>query len=108
MLEILTLLLLFFVLFCGFILLPILLMVKAVQLLFEPAINEIAGALEEKREHDWRQANAAEREKMVWYASRVAGESSAELLVLVQWSPVPAWQPHPQSESRVVWLAGDF
>lgn len=38
MLEILTLLLLFFVLFCGFILLPILLMVKAVQLLFEPAI----------------------------------------------------------------------
>jgi hypothetical protein len=56
----------FFVLCLAvFILLPILLVVKAARLLFGPAVKEVRSAVQEVREHNWQQADAFERERMV-------------------------------------------
>jgi hypothetical protein len=48
-----------------FVLLPILLVIKAAQLLFEHPLNEVVSAFIEVREHNWRNADAVGREKMV-------------------------------------------
>ncbi len=70
----------FFVLCLAvFILLPILLVVKAARLLFGPAAKEVHSAVQEVQEHNWRHADAFERERMVRKATgwrvigRVAG-----------------------------------
>jgi predicted Co/Zn/Cd cation transporter (cation efflux family) len=57
--------------FSVFIMLPILLVIKVARSLFEPAINEVVGAVNEVREQSWRHADAVEREK--WCARPVAG-----------------------------------
>ncbi len=48
-----------------FILLPILLVVKAAQLLFGPVVKEVHSAVKEVQEHKWRHLDAPERERMV-------------------------------------------
>ena len=56
----------FFVLCLAvFILLPILLVVKAVQLLFGPAVKEVHSAVQEVQEDNWQHADAVQREHMV-------------------------------------------
>jgi len=65
MFAIMTAIVLFVLVFSVFALLPILIVVKAAQLLFERPLNEVAGAANEVRDHDWRKADAVEREKMV-------------------------------------------
>jgi hypothetical protein len=49
----------------AFVLLPILLVIRAAQSLFAPAAKEVLEVLEEVREHDWRNADAVGRETMV-------------------------------------------
>jgi len=79
MLEILVVVLFLLALFATLIVLPILVVIKAAQLLFERPLNEIASAVNEVREHHWRNADAVEHEKMVRKAcgwrviGRVAG-----------------------------------
>jgi hypothetical protein len=65
MFEILTVIVLFLLVFSALILLPILLVLKAAQLLFERPLNEVVSAVNEVRDHNWRNADALEREKMV-------------------------------------------
>jgi len=48
-----------------FILLPILLVIRTAQLLFGPAVKEVHSAVQEVQEHNWRHADAFERERMV-------------------------------------------
>lgn len=66
-----------FFLLCSavFNLLPILLVVKAAQLLFGPAVKEVCSAVQEVQRHNWRHADAPERERMVRKATglRVIG-----------------------------------
>jgi len=85
----------FFVLCLAvFILLPILLVVKAVQLLFGPAVKEVHSAVQEVQEHNWRHADALERERMVHKAvgwrviGRVAG-AGALAAGAVTFAPLP-------------------
>jgi len=56
-----------FVVLClaVFILLPILLVIRAAQLLFGPAVKEVHSAVQEVQEHNWRHAYAFDRERMV-------------------------------------------
>jgi len=65
MLEIVVVIVCFLLLCSAFILLPILLMIKAAQSVFGPAVKEVHNAVDEVREHDWRQADAFDRERMV-------------------------------------------
>ena len=65
MFEILTVIVLFLLVLSVFILLPILLVLKAAQLLFERPFNEVVSAVNEVGEHNWRNADAVERERMV-------------------------------------------
>lgn len=48
-----------------FVLLPILLVIRAAQYLFKPSVGEVVSAVQEVREHNWRHADAFERERMV-------------------------------------------
>jgi hypothetical protein len=65
MFEILSVIVLFLLVFCVFVLLLILLVIKAAQLLFERPLDEVVSAVNEVRDHHWRNADAVEREKMV-------------------------------------------
>lgn len=65
MLEILVVVLFLLAFFAALIVLPILVVIKVARSLFEPAIKEVAGAVNEVRDHHWRNADAVEREKMV-------------------------------------------
>ena len=62
MLEILVFLL---VLFAALIVLPTVLVIKAAHLLSERPLNEVVSAVNEVRDHHWRNADAVERERMV-------------------------------------------
>jgi hypothetical protein len=79
MFAILTVVVLFVLVLSMFVLLPILLVLKAAQLLFERPLNEVASTVNEVRDHHWRNADAVERERMVRHAcgwrviGRVAG-----------------------------------
>ena len=79
MFEILTVFVLFLLVLSAFILLPILIVLKAAQLLFERPLNEVVSTVNEVRDHHWRNADAVERERMVRKAcgwrviGRVAG-----------------------------------
>jgi len=53
------------VVFLVFVLLPILLVIRAAQYLFKPAVDEVVTAVRETREHNWRHADAFERERIV-------------------------------------------
>ena len=85
----------FFVLcLAAFILLPILLVIRAAQLLFGPAVKEVHSAVQEVQEHNWRHADALERERMVRKATgwRVIGRvASAGALAVgaVTFAPLP-------------------
>ena len=87
MLEILAVLVFVLVMF---VLLPILLVIRAAQWLFKPAVDEV----EQAREHNWRHADAFERERMVRKATgwrvigRVAG-ASALAVGAVTFTPLP-------------------
>jgi len=77
-----------------FILLPILLVVKAARLLFGPAVKEVQSAVQEVQEQNWRHADALERERMVRKATgwRVIGRvASASALAAgaVTFTPLP-------------------
>ena len=65
MLEILAVVLFLFALFAALIVLPILVVIKAAQLLFERPLNEVVGAVNEVRGYHWRNADAVERERVV-------------------------------------------
>ena len=65
MFEILTALVLFLLVLSVLILLPILLILKAAQLLLERPLSEVVSAVNEVRDNNWRNADAAERETMV-------------------------------------------
>jgi hypothetical protein len=65
MFAILTVIVLFVLVLSVFVLLPILLILKAAQLLFEPAINEVVSTVNQVRDHNWKNADAVERENMV-------------------------------------------
>ena len=65
MLEIIGVVLFLLALFAAIIVLPILVVLMAAQLLFEPAINEVVSTVNEVRDHHWRNADAVERERMV-------------------------------------------
>jgi len=105
MFDILTVILFFLLVFLVVVLLSVLLVIKAAQWLFEPTVKEVVNAVEEKREHNWRRADAAEREKMVrkscgWRViGRVAGASvlvagasaMASPVLAVMWC-VAAWR----------------
>jgi hypothetical protein len=65
MFAIMTVIVLFVLVFSVFVLLPILLLIKAAQLLFERPLNEVVSAANEVRDHNWRKADAVEREQMV-------------------------------------------
>jgi hypothetical protein len=64
MFEILTVIVLFLLVPSVLILLPILLILKAAQLLFERPLNEVVSAVNEVREHNWRNAEGVERKRM--------------------------------------------
>ena len=49
----------------ALILLPILVVLKAAQLLFERPLNEVVSTVNEVRDYHWRNADAVERERMV-------------------------------------------
>jgi hypothetical protein len=61
MLEILAVVLFLLALFAALIVLPILVVIKAAQLLFERPLNEVVGAVNEVRGYHWRNADAVER-----------------------------------------------
>jgi len=65
MFAILTVIVLFLLVLAVFVLLPILLVLKAAQLLFERPLNEVVSAVNEVRDDNWRNADAVEREKIV-------------------------------------------
>jgi hypothetical protein len=65
MFAILTVIVLFVLVVSTVILLPILIVLKAAQLLFERPLNEVVSAVNEVRDHHWRNADAVERERMV-------------------------------------------
>ena len=65
MLEILVVVLFLLALCAALIVLPILVVIKAAQLLFERPLNEVVSAVNEVRDHHWRNADAVERENMV-------------------------------------------
>jgi len=65
MFETLTVIVLFLLVLSVLILLPIVRVLKAAQLLFEQPLNEVVSAVNEVREHHWRNADAVERERMV-------------------------------------------
>jgi len=56
---------LFLLVLSVFVLLPILFVLKTAQLPFERSLNEIVSAVNEVRNHYWRNAGAVERERMV-------------------------------------------
>jgi hypothetical protein len=66
-------------LFALFILVPIVLIIKAAQWIFGTAVEEIRGASDEVQEHKWKHADSFERERLVRKAcgwrviGRVAG-----------------------------------
>lgn len=64
MFEILAVIVLLLAAFSVLIILPMLLVIKAVQAIFGTVVREVAGD-EEVQEHNWRHANAFERERMV-------------------------------------------
>jgi hypothetical protein len=77
-----------------FVLLPILLVVRAAQWLFGPAVKEVHSAVQEVQEHNWRHADAFERERMLRKAVgwRVIGRvASAGALAAgaVTFAPLP-------------------
>ena len=77
-----------------FILLPILLVIRAAQLLFGPAVKEVHSVVQEVQEHNWRHADAFERERIVRKAVgwRVIGRvASAGALAVgaVMLAPLP-------------------
>jgi hypothetical protein len=65
MLAILTVIVLFLLVLSVLILLPILLVLKATQVLFERPLNEVARAGNEVQDYHWRSADAVERERIV-------------------------------------------
>ena len=65
MFAILRVIVLFLLALAVFVLLPILLVLKAAQLLFERPLNEVVSAVNEVRDYHWRNADAMERERMV-------------------------------------------
>jgi hypothetical protein len=65
MFELLTVIIVLLLVFSAFIILPSLLVIKAAQLLLERPLNEVVSAVNEVRDHNWRNADAVEREKMV-------------------------------------------
>ena len=65
MFEILALIVLLLLVFSMLILLPILLVIKTAQLLFDRPLNEVISAVNELRDHNWRNADAVERERMI-------------------------------------------
>jgi hypothetical protein len=79
MFAILTVIVLFLLVLSVLILLPILIVLKTAQFLFERPLNEVVSAVNEVRGHHWRNADAVERERMVRKAcgwrviGRVAG-----------------------------------
>jgi ABC-type dipeptide/oligopeptide/nickel transport system permease subunit len=75
MIEILVVAFFLLALCAALIVLPILVVIKAAQLLFEPAINEVVSTVNEVRDHHWRNADAVGRERMVRtaYGWRVIG-----------------------------------
>lgn len=78
------------------ILLPILVVIKVARFLFEPPIKEVASAVDEVRERDWRSAGALGREKMVQTAccwrviGRVVGAGAFVACVTAMASPALA------------------
>src|SRR5215467_10051496 len=92
-------------LFALFIFVPILLMIKVAQRIFGFVVEQVRGAADEVREHNWRRANTFEREKMVrkscgWRViGRVAGAGALITGAFVVTSPglvfaccVAAWR----------------
>jgi hypothetical protein len=65
MLEILVVVLLLSAFCAALIALPILVVIKAAQLLFERPLGEVVSTVNEVRDHHWRDADAVERERMV-------------------------------------------
>jgi hypothetical protein len=65
MLEILVVVLFLLALCAALIVLPLLLVLKAAQLLFQRPLNEVVSAVNEVRDHHWKNADAVERENMV-------------------------------------------
>jgi len=65
MFAILTVIVLFLLVLSVLILLPILIVLKTAQFLFERPLNEVVSAVNEVRDHHWRNADAVERERMV-------------------------------------------
>jgi hypothetical protein len=65
MLEIFAVVLFVMALCAAFIVLPILLVIKAAQVVFERPLKEVVSAVNEGRDHYWRNADAVERERMV-------------------------------------------
>jgi hypothetical protein len=65
MFEVLAVIVLLLAAFSVLIILPLLLVIKAVQAIFGPAVEDISGAAEDVRERVWRQADPFERERMV-------------------------------------------
>lgn len=94
MLEIAAVIAFVLVVFLVRVLLPILLVVKAARLLFGPAVKEVRSAANEVREHNWRHADAFERERIVRKAvgwrviGRVAG-AGALAVGAVTFAPLP-------------------
>jgi len=65
MFEILTVIVLLLLVLSVSILLSILIVLKAALLMFERSLNDVDSAVNEVRGHNWRNADALEREKMV-------------------------------------------
>ena len=65
MFEILVAVLFLLALCAALIVLPLLVVIKAAQLLFERPLNEVFSTVHEVRDHHWRNADAVERERMV-------------------------------------------
>jgi hypothetical protein len=94
MIEIAVVFMFFLMCLAVFILLPILLVIRVAQLLFRPAVKEVHSAVQEVQEHNWRHADAFERERMVRKATgwRVIGRvaSAGGLAVgAVVFAPLP-------------------
>jgi len=65
MFAILTVIVLFVLVLSVFVLVPILIVIKTAQLLFERPLNEVVSTVNEVRDYHWRNADAVERESMV-------------------------------------------